>query len=88
MASNSSGVDVLFKGIWQLRCVPLKVTAFVWKLAQNRIPTLDNLVKRNIVQSSENFCKGCGKEVGLATGQGRGGFWLSRPSPFFFGIGK
>lgn len=36
--------------------------AFVWKLAKNRIPSLQNLVMRNVPLESQ-VCVGCKKEV-------------------------
>lgn len=40
---------------------PLKVKAFVWKLAQDRILTSQNLLKRNLsVQNAQ--CRGCNKD--------------------------
>lgn len=45
------------------RLVPLKVSVFVWRLLQNKLPTRDSLIKRGILDVSQNSCPfGCGKE--------------------------
>lgn len=38
---------------------PLKISSFVWKLAQDRIPSKENLLARGILQASSIFCSGC-----------------------------
>lgn len=52
--------EVFYKKLWGGRA-PLKVKAFVWKLAQNPIPSLINLVERKVIVQS-TLCSGCGKE--------------------------
>lgn len=57
----TNGTDAFFDNLW---CgeVPLKIKAFVWKLVQDQIPSLNNLSRRNVnVQSL--LCKGCEREV-------------------------
>ena len=42
--------------------VPLKVRLFVWCLFRNRLPTMDNLIKRQVLQPNAQLCTGgCGK---------------------------
>lgn len=54
-------MDNFFKRMW-LRCVPLKVAVFVWELAEDKIPILDNLASKGVVLRSDILCKGCHKE--------------------------
>lgn len=47
---------------WLVWCklVPLKVTTMTWRLLCNRLPTTDNLVRRNVQLSEENRrCYSC-----------------------------
>ncbi|XP_057770740.1 uncharacterized protein LOC130990529 [Salvia miltiorrhiza] len=44
------------KDIWH-KCIPCKVSSFVWKALQDRIPTRENLLKRRIFL--ENNCYSC-----------------------------
>lgn len=61
MGSNvNSTVDPFFNHLWR-GVAPLKVKGFVWKLAQDRIPTSVNLACRNVPLESV-ICKGCEKE--------------------------
>jgi len=47
--------------------IPLKVSALVWRIMQNRIPTKDNLVKRGVLIESQKLCSfGCGKEENVS----------------------
>lgn len=40
--------------------MPSKVTAFSWRVVRNRLPTLDNLVSRGVLQGNTNsLCSGC-----------------------------
>jgi hypothetical protein len=49
----------LVADIWH-RNIPTKVSLFVWRLLRNRIPTRDNLVRRNIIQQTGSLCpSGC-----------------------------
>ena len=46
--------------IWNKE-VSLKVSLFAWRLLRNRLPTTDNLVKRQILQPNAQLCVGgCG----------------------------
>jgi len=46
--------------IWNKE-VPLKFSLFAWRLMHNRLPTTDNLVKRQILQPNAQLCVGgCG----------------------------
>jgi len=50
----------LFDDVWH-RQVPLKVSLFAWRLLRNRLPTKDNLVRRQILHIDDNVCMiGCG----------------------------
>ncbi|GLU23479.1 hypothetical protein SLE2022_394790 [Rubroshorea leprosula] len=67
---NSNSTEPTTKQFNMLRNkkVPLKVSAFVWKALQNRIPTGDNLLKRGIVGTKDDFlCIFCGKHTESAT---------------------
>jgi hypothetical protein len=51
---------VVFNNVWH-KLVPSKVSIFVWRLLQNRIPTRINLVRRHVLQPDNNLCvSGCG----------------------------
>jgi len=41
--------------VWH-RYILVKVSLFVWRLLQNRLPTRDNLVRRNIFQHMDSLC--------------------------------
>ena len=43
------------ESIWNKE-VPFKVSIFVWRLFQNRLPTLDNLSRRHILQHNTTLC--------------------------------
>ena len=38
------------------KLVPVKVSIFVWRLLQDRIPTRANLVRRLVLQPNHNVC--------------------------------
>lgn len=59
--SDTSGTEEFYSKMW---CggAPLKVKAFAWKLAHDIIPSMQNLVVRNVPLQSM-LCKGCNKEV-------------------------
>ncbi|KAL8481959.1 hypothetical protein ACS0TY_028195 [Phlomoides rotata] len=47
--------------IWN-KCVPLKTAAFSWKLIQDRIPTMWNLLQRDAFNPNYSLkCRVCGK---------------------------
>ncbi|GKU95921.1 hypothetical protein SLEP1_g9218 [Rubroshorea leprosula] len=55
--------SIQFNKIWNSK-VPLKVSAFVWKLLQDRIPTGENLLKRGMAGGELDFeCIFCGKHI-------------------------
>jgi len=55
LADRSSVLD-----IWH-RYIPSKVSVFLWRLLRNRLPTKDNLVRRNVLSHTEAVCvSGCG----------------------------
>ena len=46
--------------LWQ-KHIPLKVVVFVWRLFHNRLPTKDNLLRRNVLDNNSCLCaSGCG----------------------------
>jgi len=48
------------KDVWH-KLVPAKASIFAWRLLQDRIPTRANLVRRHVLQSTDNLCvEGCG----------------------------
>lgn len=51
-------MDITLQQVWN-KLVPLKVTTFVWKLMQNRVPTKDNLIKRGTLRDTESICPAC-----------------------------
>ncbi|GLU12194.1 hypothetical protein SLE2022_288940 [Rubroshorea leprosula] len=55
--------SIQFNKIWN-STVPLKVSAFVWKLLQDRIPTGESLLKRGMAGGEPHFaCIFCGKQI-------------------------
>lgn len=57
---GSEKVDI-FKEIWQLKIQP-KVIFFLWRVFMNRLPTMDNLLRRNIVvEENQMQCSFCGE---------------------------
>ena len=50
---GSEKVDI-FKEIWQLKIQP-KVIFFLWRVFMNRLPTMDNLLRRNIVVEEDQL---------------------------------
>ena len=48
-------VPVDMKMLWQ-KNVPLKVVVFAWRLFRNRLPTRDNLLQRNVLNSDSCLC--------------------------------
>jgi len=59
----------LFDSVWQHSSneeVPLKFSIFVWRLLRDRIPTMDNLIRRQILQPNMHLCVGgCGKHENI-----------------------
>jgi len=59
---TNDGVQIdrsLVNDVWH-RFIPAKVSLFVWRLLRNRLPTRDNLVRRNILQPPLSLCPfGC-----------------------------
>jgi hypothetical protein len=56
---DTAAISVL---IWHKQ-VPLKVSVMAWRLIRNRLPTKDNLVRRNIINPDAGLCvTGCGGE--------------------------
>lgn len=49
MAKDYESVDTFFYGqLWKL-CIPKIVAVFIWRLSLNRVPTTDNLYKRQLI---------------------------------------
>ncbi|KAH1198165.1 hypothetical protein GmHk_18G051786 [Glycine max] len=49
MAKDYESVDTFFYGqLWKL-CIPRIVAVFIWRLSLNRVPTTDNLYKRQLI---------------------------------------
>ena len=46
----------MWKGVWNLQ-VPQKVKHMLWRVANESIPTLYNLMYRNVVKST--YCPNC-----------------------------
>jgi hypothetical protein len=58
--SDDHVADVAGLDVWH-KLVPSKVSLFAWRLLQDRIPTKSNLVRRHVIQPTDNFCVGgCG----------------------------
>lgn len=53
---GSSEIGKIFSYIWRLP-IPSKIKGFIWKIAHNRIQTMDNLKLRNIIPSGT--CTSC-----------------------------
>jgi hypothetical protein len=51
VAEDSRDLAAVWNGL-----IPLKVSAFVWRLLQNRIPSRGNLIKRGVLNESQKFC--------------------------------
>ena len=48
--------------LWQ-KHIPLKVVVFAWCLFRNRLPTKDNLFRRNVLDNNSCMCvSGCGSQ--------------------------
>lgn len=58
MSKESSDLKVAWNDL-----IPLKASILVWIIFQNKIPTKDNLIKREIIYKSQKTCSfGCDKE--------------------------
>jgi hypothetical protein len=51
-----------FKNIWK-STVPSKVSSLAWQLLLDRIPTRQNLRRRNVIRSHDAYCPFCALEV-------------------------
>ncbi|KAH1193273.1 Histone-lysine N-methyltransferase ATX5 [Glycine max] len=56
--STTSSDRKIFKTIWKLK-IPPRVVIFCWRLLKNRLPTKDNLLRRNVITQEAN-CPLCG----------------------------
>lgn len=52
---ETDSVTSIVDNVWH-RHIPTKVSLFVWRLLRNRLPTRDNLLRRNILQFNNHFC--------------------------------
>ncbi|CAL0312027.1 unnamed protein product [Lupinus luteus] len=60
---NNSTLDNVLKKCW-ISCVPSSICCFVWKLVRQRIPTKDELFKRNIIYGIDDMiCVLCKNQV-------------------------
>jgi len=41
--------------VWH-RHIPAKVSLFVWRLLRDRLPTRDNLFRRNVIHAPDSLC--------------------------------
>jgi hypothetical protein len=51
-----------FKALWNCPA-PSKVLGFSWMLLHNKIPTKDNLLRRQIINGNDQLCVFCGTEL-------------------------
>lgn len=58
MRENMVDDEARLQWVWN-RYTPLKVSAFAWKMLQNRIPTKDNLIKRGVLTGDSITCAVC-----------------------------
>ena len=62
VAEDSRDLAAIWNGL-----IPFKVSVFVWRLLQNRIPSIDNLIKRGVLSESQKFCLfDCGMEENVS----------------------
>ncbi|KAL5154378.1 hypothetical protein HKD37_19G053749 [Glycine soja] len=55
--------DGNFEDIWRIQIIP-EVSIFLWRLFRNRLPSSDNLLRRNILlEGDQGRCLGCNKVV-------------------------
>jgi hypothetical protein len=61
LTTSGEPVDrTLVDAVWQKHILS-KVSLFVWRLLRNRLPTKDNLVRRQVVQTTDTtYITGCG----------------------------
>jgi len=60
-ANVTADLPVSVSSLWH-KDVPLKVTLFAWRLFRNRLPTKDNLFRRQIIVMDAQACVGdCGE---------------------------
>jgi len=61
LTNSGEQVDRSFvDDVWHQN-IPEKVSLFVWRLLRNRLPTKDNLMRRNIIHANDLACvNGCG----------------------------
>ena len=60
--SNWYNLNEGFDSYLWLKVVPLKVNLFVWRLFMNKLPTKDNLYRRDVIDASHLTCAAlCGE---------------------------
>ena len=57
--STTGGTKKFWADLWKLRA-PNKVKTFTWRACTNSLPTMENLLKRKVVQSA--LCLNCKRE--------------------------
>jgi len=61
---TTSGADVHISHVDEVwhKCIPVKVSLFVWRLLCDRLPTKNNLLRRGVLQATDTVCTtGCGQ---------------------------
>lgn len=59
LASESGENKKFWASLWRLK-VPNKIKTFAWRACTDSLPTMENLVKRRVVQMP--ICSNCNKE--------------------------
>lgn len=54
--------EEIFSLLWRIKA-PRKALFFIWRLLRNRLPTKDNLCRRNIIDNDETLCSFFQQEV-------------------------
>lgn len=62
-AESQSVTDQRFSWLW-VRCIPLKIGAFCWRMILDRIPTYINLQNRGVVHTNGSLlCCFCSSSI-------------------------
>jgi len=62
LTATETNLNEGFDSYLWLKVVPLKVNLFVWRLFMNRLPTKDNLYRRDVIDASHLTCAAlCGE---------------------------
>ncbi|XP_058768054.1 uncharacterized protein LOC131641768 [Vicia villosa] len=66
ISSSQNNTSSAWSRLWN-RAIPSKVSGLGWRLLQNRIPTVNNLIKRGVLDQNSNRCAGeCGREESVS----------------------